>query len=165
MDTHPHLSSLKDKCLLELLRSGSSNKRKSTALYCGCVVQSKTSLDTLWCETCRTFEDKICGTKNFSAVWIKGSTNQKLSNVLDHAKSDQHKRSMSVMRIQQAKATKAPLIEYAPIARSLLSGPMDQATKEKMGRKFDICYMLAKENLAFRKYNIHLFISWRDVMV
>ncbi len=150
------LSSLKDiKCMS--VGSGSSNKRKSTELYYGCMHA------LYWAkQVCYGVKIRREDIWDFSTVWIKGSTNQQCPW---YAKSDQHKRSMSVMRIQQAKATKAPLIEYAPIARSLLSGPMDQATKEKMGRKFDICYMLAKENLAFRKYNIHLFISWRDVMV
>ena len=29
---------------------------------------------------------------------------------------------------------------------------MDRLLRERMGKKFDICYMLAKENLPFRKY-------------
>ena len=29
---------------------------------------------------------------------------------------------------------------------------MDKSLQERMGRKFDICYVLAKENLSFRKY-------------
>ena len=105
-------------------------------------------VDSLWCETCRQFQDKIRGTKNFSAAWITGST--KLSNVLDHARSDQHKLSMSLLRVEQAKATNAPVTAYAPIAQSLLS--MDRSLQERLGKKFYVCYMLAKENLPFRKY-------------
>ena len=29
---------------------------------------------------------------------------------------------------------------------------MDRSLRERMGKKFDICYTLAKENLPFRKY-------------
>ena len=54
-------------------------------------------VERLWCEICRRLEDKICGVKNFSAAWIAGYTNQKLSNVLDHAQSEQHKPSMSLL--------------------------------------------------------------------
>lgn len=30
---------------------------------------------------------------------------------------------------------------------------MDKVTKEKMKKKFDICFVMAKENIAFRKYS------------
>ena len=88
--------------------------------------------------------------KNFSAAWISGSANHKLSNVSDHARSDQHKLSMSLMRADKARAMKKPVTAYAPIAKSLLV--MDKSLEEKMGKKFDICYVLDKENMAFRKY-------------
>ena len=63
----------------------------------------------MWCETCRGFQDKIRGTKNFSAAWITGYDNQKLSNVLGHVHSDRQKLSMSLLRVEQAKATNALL--------------------------------------------------------
>ena len=50
----------------------------------------------------------------------------------------------------QAKAHKEPVATYTPIARSLLN--MDVATKDRMNRKFDICYVLAKEGISFSKY-------------
>ena len=126
-------------------------KEHETLTWLRCDKQQR-YVESLWCETCRRFQDKIRGTKNFSAAWITGSTNQKLSNVLDHARSDQHKLSMSLLRVEQAKATNAPVTMYAPIAQSLLS--MGRSLQERMGKKFDICYMLAKENLPFRKYPV-----------
>ena len=107
-------------------------------------------IELLWCASCTKFEDKIRGVKNFSTAWIAGSANQKLSNVTDHAKSDQHRLSMSLMSADQAKARNKPKPSYAPVARSLLV--MDKTLEEKMCKKFYICYVLAKENLAFRKY-------------
>ena len=74
--------------------------------------------------------------KNFSAAWISGSANHKLSNVSDHAWSDQHKLSMSLMRADEANAMKKPIITYAPIAKSLLV--VDKSLEEKMGKKFDM---------------------------
>ena len=64
--------------------------------------------------------------------------------------SDQHKLSMSLLCVEQAKVTNHPATAYAPIVQSLLS--IDRSLQERMGKKFDICYMLAKENLPFRKY-------------
>ena len=116
-----------------------------------CCDKQQRYVKSLWCETCRQFQDdRIHGTKNFSAAWITGSTNQKLSNVLNHACSNQHKLSMSLLRVEQAKGTNRPVTTYPSIAQSLLS--MDRLLRERMGKKFDICYMLAKENLPFRKY-------------
>ena len=77
------------------------------------------SVELLWCASCRKFEDKIQGVKN-SAAWISDSVNHKLSNVSNHARSDQHKLSMSLMRADEAKAMKKPVTTYAPIAKSLL---------------------------------------------
>ena len=46
------------------------------------------------------------------------------------------------------KAANLPIC--SPISHLLTS--MDETTKKRMGKKFDICYVMAKENLAFAKY-------------
>ena len=110
----------------------------------------KTALvDSLWCAVCTKFEDRICSAKNFSCAWVVGSTNQKLCNVLDHARSDQHKAAITQLCTEQAKAANAPVTSYAPIEHSLLS--MDKTVHDRM-MKFDICFVMAKENMAFQKY-------------
>ena len=81
----------------------------------------KSLVQSLWCAACKKYEDKMCGVKNFSSAWIVGSSNQKVSNVLDHARSKQHKVAMTQLRAEQARASNAPVTSYAPIARSLLS--------------------------------------------
>ena len=110
--------------------------------------RSKRSLvDTIWCRACRQYEDKIIGMKNFSRVWIDGSSNHKTSNIVDHATSDQHKAAM----VQVRRASGEPVTTYSPIARSLLT--MDDAVLTRMKQKFDICYVMVKENLPFTKYS------------
>ena len=54
------------------------------------------------------------------------------------------------VRADAAKASNQPLTTYSPIARSLLV--MDRAVQAHMKRKFDICYVMAKESLSFHKY-------------
>ena len=76
----------------------------------------------------------------YSPVWVNGSANQKTSNIVDHAKSDQHAASLSYQRKDIAKATNQPVESYAPIA------------KVRMMHKFEICYVIAREGLAFLKY-------------
>ena len=69
--------------------------------------------------------------------WITGSTNHKTSNILDHARSEQHKASMACMRTAHAKARNEPVDSYAPIACMLLT--MDEEEKTKMKHKFEVC--------------------------
>ena len=124
----------------------------NTLLWLRCDVSKddKTVVEMLWCEACRKHEDRITGIKNLSKVWITGSNNQKTSNIVDHATSEQHCAAMVRVRANAARASKQPLTTYSPIARSLLV--MDEAVQGRMKRKFDICYVMAKESLGFRKY-------------
>ena len=52
--------------------------------------------------------------------------------------------------IQVRKASGQPVTVYSPIAQGLLV--MDGTVLARMKRKFDVCYVLAKEDLAFKKY-------------
>ena len=54
------------------------------------------------------------------------------------------------MQADNAKASKVPLTQYAQIARCF--SKMDATTQERLKKKFDVCYLLAKENMAFVKY-------------
>ena len=66
------------------------------------------------------------------------------------------------LRADQAKSKQLSITSYSPIARSLLR--MDQALKERMRKKFDICSVMTKENMAFRKYSaLHELETRHDV--
>ena len=112
--------------------------------------QDRSLVDLLWCNVCRTYEDSIRGMKNFQTAWTAGSANMRTSNVLDHAASDQHKAAMTRLYTDQAKANKQPITSYAPIARGLLT--LEDSVKATMKLKFDVCYLMAKEGMAFEKY-------------
>ena len=57
------------------------------------------------------------------------------------------------------------MAEYAPIAKALSKANINQATKGKLKRKFNVAYMSAKENLRiFRKDEKYVFASWRKDM-
>lgn len=114
--------------------------------------QDKSIVSKLWCVVCRKYETSICGLKNFSMAWIDGSSNHKTSNITDHANSDQHKSAMMHLRKDQAKSRNEPITSYSHIARSLLSSPMDPAVRERVEKKFDISFVLAKEHIPFLKY-------------
>ena len=75
---------------------------------------------------------------------------QKTSNIIDHAKSDQHRSSMDRVRVEAAKSSNLSITSYSPIARRILV--MDEVVKSRLTKKFDMCYLMAKESMAFRKY-------------
>ena len=110
----------------------------------------------MFCEVCRNYKDKIQSLRNFSPVWIQGSTNLKTSSVIDHAKSDQHRTAMEHLRSERFKAQPS----LAPIVQSLIT--MDARDVSKMCLKFELCYVLAKEGVAFVKYPVFHSLAERQ---
>ena len=114
--------------LYQLRRLTSGNyKEFSTLSWLQCDKDSTLSfVETLWCVACRKFETSIEGMKNFSRSWIIASSNQRISNITDHAKTEQHKAAMTHYRIEQSKSICVPITAYSPITHGLLS--MDKST-------------------------------------
>ena len=78
-------------------------QQHSTLSWLRCELdRDKVHVVSLSCAACKKYEPYIV--KNFSKAWINGSTNLKVSNVLDHAVSEVHKVAMGRMRADQAKA-------------------------------------------------------------
>ena len=119
-------------------------------LKCKTDPQDSSLVDVLLCSVCQKYDSSIKGTRNFSSTWIEGSMNHRTSSLNDHAKSDQHMTAMMKLRTEQAKTRNKSLTSYSSIARSLLV--MDEAVKDRLRKKFEICYVMAKEKIAFRKY-------------
>ena len=105
---------------------------------------------TLWRELCRQHEGRIQSIRNFFATWVTGTTNHRASNIVDHAKSEQQAASVAYIRSNHTKAQGKPVEMYTLIVRLLLL--LDDCDKQKIRRKFEICYVLAREGLAFLKY-------------
>ena len=97
----------------------------------------------------------IIGLKNYSSAWVSRSTNQNC--VIDHAKNGQH----NVAMIQIKKASATSITEYSPIAQSLLI--MEKEMQEHIKKKFDICYLMAKECILLQ--NTLLSTCWKKGMV
>ena len=95
--------------------------------------------------------------KNVSKVWITGSANQKVNNVLDHATSDVHKAAMVRLRVDSMRARGGSAVLASAIGHSLST--MDRETRTRMGRKFQLCFVMAKENIPFAKYPALLLLE------
>jgi len=120
-------------------------------LRCTTVKEDSRMVQSLFCEMCKRYEDHLQGLRNYSPVWITVWF-QKLEgcNLIDHASSDQHKAAMRCLAVDTAKAENQPIATYAPIARSFLR--LQESVRAKMKLKFDICYLMAKEGMAFEKF-------------
>jgi len=68
----------------------------------------------------KRFEQHIQSGRNFSAAWITGSSNKKLSNVIDHSKSDAHKAAMSRLHSEQVRQSVSSVVLSSRIGQSLM---------------------------------------------
>ena len=127
------------------------DKEHQTLTWLRCHLDThKRTVQYLYCDVCKKYEANIQSFKNFTTTWITGSTNQKVSNVVDHASSDVHRAAMMRLRADHAKAKGQPATMVSPIVASLWQ--MDDKTRSRMRRKFDLCFVMAKESLPFAKY-------------
>ena len=99
----------------------------------------------LKCTVCKRFVDKIRGCRNFSPAYVEGSSNLRTSSFKDHAKSDMHERAMLLLK----KVQSSDVCDYAPIAKAFYK--MDAMTENRIKKKFDVAYLMAKEGIAFNK--------------
>ena len=82
------------------------------------------------CKVCTQFEEKIKSRKNFSSKWIAGADPVRISNVCDHARNDQHKHEMSLLKKQRTLSAGLGPSTYAPIAQAFAK-PSDEE-REKL---------------------------------
>lgn len=78
--------------------------------------------------------------KNFSKAQIIGSTNLKVSNLVDHATSE-------------------PPTMSATIGRYLST--LEEGTRVQLRQTFDVCYAMAKDSVPFAKYPALLALEAR----
>ena len=102
---------------------------------------------SLKCAVCTQFKDKLVSMRNFCPAFIEGTTNVQTSLFKEHAATSMHERAMGLFKKQQSSS----ICEYAPIVAALLQPSMDEATCTQTKHKFDVAYMIAKENLPFTK--------------
>ena len=135
--------------LLSALSSNGSNHTKgNTKHFLGYAVQQTIATPLWWTLWPVHLETSIHGMKNFSSAWISGSTNHHTSIWPLKERSAQGLNDSFANRPGQIKPAKYnSVLSYC---QSLLC--MDEATKERMRKTFDICFVMAWENIAFTKY-------------
>ena len=100
------------------------------------------------CKICTEFTERLVSLQNYRPTFIEGTDNVRSSAIVDHAKSAMHAQAMDLYCIK----TQAPSpLEYAPIT-NFTHIKLDPAAKERLMKKFEIAFFLAKEKLPFTKF-------------
>ena len=73
-----------------------------------------------------------------------------MSNVLDHATSEVHKAAMVRLQVDSVKASGGSVVLTSAIGRCMST--LDRDTRVRMERKFELCFVMAKESIPFIKY-------------
>ena len=124
------------------------DKEHQTWTWLRCLLDThKHTVKYLYCDVCKKYEANIQSLKNFTTTWITGSTNQRVSNVVDHASSDVHKAAMMRLQADHTKEKGQPVTGVSPIVASLWQ--MDDKTRSRMQWKFDLCFVMANESLPY----------------
>ena len=84
-------------------------------LKCDREERDRNLLSTLWCDVCRCHKEKLQEMRNYTGVWVSGSTNHKTSNFVDHAYSDQHLAALQRLDIERKRAQGIPPVDYSAI--------------------------------------------------
>ena len=103
------------------------------------------------------FEQAISKRHNFATSWIDGSVNFKLSNVIDHAKSEAHNEALALYKRRLGQTPPSPMLTGN-------QRPLEfKVTKEQekvFRKKFDISYFVVKEEMPFIKYEKIIEQAW-----
>ena len=101
----------------------------------------------LKCDVCSRFKDKLVLMRNCRPAFIDGTTNIWASTFKDHTATAMHCLAMLLAQKEMASS----VVEYSLIMKAWTQANINETTKAKLKRKFDVAYMIARENLSFIK--------------
>ena len=122
-----------------------NDKALSTAMWLTYKMANRDYVENLACSVCTRFNTQLKGMRNYTPAYIDGTTNLRTSSFKDHASSDMHARAMTLLKKDRG----VDVGEYSPIARALST--MDEASREKTKKRFEVAFMIAKNNMAMTK--------------
>ena len=122
-----------------------NDKTLNTATWLTYQMADRDHVKTIACSVCTRFNAQLKGMRNYTPAFIDGTTNLCTSSFKDHASTDMHARAMTLLKRDEA----VDVRDYAPIARALST--MDESSIEKMKKKFEVAFTIAKNNIALTK--------------
>lgn len=107
-------------------------------------------VNLIYCAMCRKHADRLKAVRNFSPGFIDGvtGTSLKKDNVSKHSTSNMHTKAMDME--QRPSQTLSGIMKTTPLGKAFASASSEEI--RRIGKLFEISYVLAKEELPFRKY-------------
>ena len=96
---------------------------------------------------CGQFKQQLISMRNYNPAFVDGTTNTHASSFKDHAITETHKRAMILYKKQHL----SNLYDYVLIVNALLLPSMNELTRARLKRKFELAYLIAKEKMPFKK--------------
>lgn len=113
------------------------------------------------CKVCIQYHLSIESRRNFSNKWIVGADSVRISNIKDHAHSDQHTHAMRLLRKSQAQASGLDASTYAPIAKAL--NQISELTEKSSGLSLILLILLLSDS--YPLLTTLLCVTWNLSMV
>ena len=122
-----------DRLRKKRLRNGREHDREHQTLsWLRCEMERDTAhFVSLNCALCKKYEGHLQSLKNLNTAWITGSTNQKVSSILDNEGSGVHKAALARKRAEAARAHGELVMQSSPIGCALST--LDLPTRARVG--------------------------------
>jgi len=108
------------------------------------------------CGVCMQFSKWLTSLRNYNPALINGSKDTRTSAFKEHADAEMHKRALMLYKKQHS----TNVCEYAPIAKAILQPSMDEATRQKLKRKFEIFNRLFRALQVFPIVEPSVWCDW-----
>lgn len=110
------------------------------------------SVGNIRCFTCKEYDDRLHGMKNYNRAWVEGSKNATSDSVKKHINTDMHKRATDLALKKQlgSKRYNENVMKNTPIGKSIMK--MEERSKEVLRIRFNTAYYLAKNEKPFSDY-------------
>lgn len=116
---------------------------------------------SLNCSVCNKYAEQVKSMKQFSHSWaFEGSTNLRLTNAQDHAKGEPHRRALDLSLYEMGKTgqerSKILLSHSGDLQQQQITVGISKMMAddfEELKIKFDVAYLIAKEELPMSKYS------------
>ena len=122
-----------------------------------CVEAGSNVVRKLKCVVCAKFRSNILHKRNFNDNWISGANSVCISNICEHASSEQHIHAMALLAKEHASATSQSLVANALIAVAL--NKISAEEKTWLRHKFGIVYFFGNGLVWVHYQRLRLEIS------
>ncbi|CAB3983345.1 Hypothetical predicted protein [Paramuricea clavata] len=115
-------------------------------------VQPGGNAGNIRCSTCKEYDDRLQGLKNYSRTWVEGSKSATSDSVKKHDNTDMHKHAVDIAMKKHPGSERYTenVMKTTPIGKSITK--MEEHSKKVLKMRFNTAYYLAKKEKPFKDY-------------